>query len=70
MPDDQVDVTAMLNTSSGTSCFTVSFRAGSRLEDIFAWARSLENESASLIELVFDVAVQQADRRTAFRRQQ
>lgn len=55
MGNQRVDVTAMFSTASGATCITESFPAASRLEEVIAWARQLETEGRSLVELICDM---------------
>lgn len=55
MKQQMLDVTAMLSTKSGASCYTESFATDATLADMIAWARGLENDGRELIELICDV---------------
>ena len=59
MSEETLDVTAMLSTRSGASCYTESFATSATLADMIAWARSLESEGGQLIELICDLGARE-----------
>jgi hypothetical protein len=55
MATRRVDITAMFSTGSGAACITEAFSSDSRLEEVIAWARSLESDGRALVELICDM---------------
>lgn len=55
MANRRVDITAMFSTGSGAACITESFPTDSKLDELIAWARSLETGGRTLVELICDM---------------
>jgi len=59
MKEETLDVTAMLSTPSGASCYTESFSTDATLADMIAWARGLEIDGRKLVELICDLGTRE-----------